>query len=527
MPNPLFSVTAAARLDITPGSSSRAFYFSLVAQYQFGVPIIPLGVISPQTLAFNGGIPLYSQVGDPGVQATVPGVVVASSSVVIGGVAYPVSTGAGGGTLYGVNWVDQNGTLHPDVDWAWAISVEPYLNGNASAPPLGTFDVRVVQYTGDGTANRAISSVQGALPALDLTKGVVAIWICGGAASVQDENCFRANHAAMTGTQIIGAGVNSADPSHGIMSFTATGFTVTDGSVAGFHFANKLNTLYTAVVLRDTTSDNRYLRTGRYTGTGSAKTVTALGKVTPLTHLWVWGRGTVYRSSEMAGDAAVTLAVEGQPTTGKITALGALTPSFTIGTDNNVNSNGAPYDYMALSADAYLLSQHVFASVTGVGGAAPPLALPIPFSIDIAFGRQFTGNSTGGVWRGQDHTGTDSDFCANYGNPNLPTTGITSIAGNVLSVGVEIAPNGVTAYGWAFKGGSATVPATPNFIKQPVGPYVPPAGPPGVPLPTPPPSGGFGCSSTIAPGAGNLGTPGCDQDLPVAADDSGSLGGLT
>lgn len=508
MSTPLFLVTAAARFDVTPGSPSLSAYNALVAKYQFGNPVIPPGVISPVSLAIASGIPFYNAVGDPGIPASIPGVVVASfpnpvPSVIIAGVAYPVNVNAGGATLFGVNYVDPNGQLHPDVDWAWSISVEGYTNTNAAAPPLGTFDVAVVQYTGDGTSNRAIAA------GLDLTKGVVAIWICGvgNPLTTRDINIFRANHAAMLGTSIMGNGVGLPVTGSGIMAFTSTGFTVTDGNVVGTHYANGSTTKYTAIVLRDTTTDNRYLRTGRYLGNNTAgRVITTPGAATPLTHVWVWGRSVAYRSTDFVGDAAVELANEADPLTGVMSAFGS--PSFTIGTDNNVNNNTSPYDYMALSVDSVLAAKHLFASFSGVGSATPPVVVALPFQPGVAFARPFTAASGGGIWRGPDHAGTDSAFCSNIGASNdIPANGIAALGVASLALGSVAAPNGVTSFGFLFKAGSASIPASPIYV--PIGGGdIPP------PFPPPFPPGGV-CTASIAPGAGNVGTPGCDADVAV------------
>lgn len=396
--------------------------------------------------------------GTPGIQSVPEFVSTGTLTTAVTQTAFDANQNAVGSTAVNFTWQGTIINLTPTTP-------TPPVPGLPALPPLGTYDQAVIQYTGDGTSARTI-----AVP-FSLATGIVAVWICGGVAGTIDLNCFRANHAAMTGTWVMGS--SSLQTTAGIMSFIASGFTVTDGNIAGAHFANKLNTLYTAIVIRDTTTNNQYLRVGRYTGNGVARTITTLGKARALTHVWVWGRGVAYRSNEMTGDAAVELAVEATATAGMFTALGA--KSFSIGTNNNVNANGLPYDYLALSADSVIAG--VFASATGVGPATPPLTLPIPFAIGIAFGRQFTGNSTGGVWRGQDHTGTDSDFCANNGNnPDLPTTGITSIASNVIAASTEIAPSGTTAFGWAFKIGTSNITVAPVPIPTvtPVPPGVPP-----------------------------------------------------
>lgn len=153
MPTPLFNIGAACRLDITPGSSSHDLYFALAAQYQFGVPVIGHFVLAdgtpangsapraPAELASTLGISLFNGPSDPGYQTSVPGVVVDSfpyavPSIDVAGVVYPVDVHAASGTLVGVNYVDQNGVLHPDVDWAWYISVDAFLASGSFPAPI-------------------------------------------------------------------------------------------------------------------------------------------------------------------------------------------------------------------------------------------------------------------------------------------------------------------------------------------------------------------------------------------------------
>lgn len=571
MSNPLFGIAAACRLDITPGSSSYAAYFALVAQYQFGTPII--NGRAPAELAAAIGVPLYEGPGDPGIAASVPGVVVVTfpyptASVVVAGVPYPVSSSTPSGTLTGVNYVDANGVVHPDVDWQWNISVEPYLNTATGAPPVGTYDQQIVQYTGDGTANRLISTT------LDLTKGVVAIWIAGGVQGDADINCFRHNGTAMLGTALIGS--TTLQTTHGIMSFGATGFTVTDGSIVGVHFANGLNIKYTAIVLRDTTSDNRYLRVGTYTGLGanfvvamgvhagqaavtgsflpdysgmscsdasgsyifsySSPTTGSLspvyqgatgatnmtfpggdrviatpGKASSLTHVWIGIGNGVYRSTDFVGDAATQLASLSptQTNTNLIKSLGSA--SFGIGTDGQVNLNSRLYHYVALSVDATLAA--LFASFKGTGTASPPLVISgLGLTPTIAFARQYTTSAAGGLWRGPDHTTTHSSYMSGAGDD--AAQGVRALGAGSVTVGTDVAPNGVDAYGWAFVGGThtVTVPATPVYVKQSVSAAGDYGGSDGVA------AGTAGCTSTVAPGAGPApGGVGCSAAVAAGA----------
>lgn len=584
MPNPMFGIAAACRLDITPGSSSYAAYFALVAQYQFGTPIIHGR--APAELASSIGVPLYEGTGDPGIQASVPGVVVVSfpyptASVEVAGVGYPVSSSTPSGTLVGVNWVDGNGVVHPDVDWEWQISVEPYLQG---ASP-GAYNQEIVAYTGDGTANRLIPTT------LDLTQGKVVVWIFGGVGTTKDISCFRHNDAGMPGTAVMGS--TSLDTTHGIMSFGATGFTVTDGSIVGVHFANKLNTKYRAVVMQDTTTDNRYLRIGSYTGLGSfgfgatvqaaspvvtgsgfdpnwsgivvtdvsgsyvwatisptsgglsapyqgasggttfttsndTRTVFVSGKQTALTHVWIWGGNGVYRSSDFTGDSSVALPLAAHAVTKMIEALGKA--SFQVGTNSDVNQNARAYYYAALAVDAPLQAKNLFASFKGTGTASPPAVISgLGFTPGIAVARQYTTAAAGAAWRGADHTGTDSDYCD--GSGDIATQGVVALGAGSVSIGSTIGPNGVDFYGWAWVGGAWVIPGTFAPYPPPAPPYVPPGTPPpGVPMPpgAGPGPGTFGCTPVVAAGAGNSGGSGCSTAVAAGtSSDAGSLGGAT
>lgn len=370
--------------------------------------------------------------------------------------------------------------------------------GGLPALPTGTFTLALVSYTGDGSANRQIPT------AIDLTQGVVAIWLCGQGAD--DLNVFRANHAAMLGTSIMGAGVGNPVTTSGIMGFGAFGFLVTDGTFIGEHYANRSGVNYTAVVMRDTTSDNRYLRTGRYVGDGSTpRVITTLGKATQITHVWIWGRSVAYSSTDFLGDAAVTLANEADPTTGMVSGFG--NAAFTIGSNNNVNNTSSPYDYVALSVDVPLNAQNLFKSFTGTGTASPPLVLTMPFQPGLAMARQFTTGAGGGIWRGPDHTGTDSAWCAISVGSDVPTLGISAMGATSVSLQTLLAPNGIPVYGFAFKAGSLSLPPgvpTITIIPPATPGPVPPIIQPFINYPTNPTTGGV---PTPCAGPSSSGTP--------------------
>src|SRR5665213_3190953 len=256
MPNPLFyAFNCAARFDITPGSSSHDAYFQIQQQYQFGIPIV-VGR-APQEFEAAYGIPYYETI--PAV-LTVPGVSVATFPYPTPVVEIhdhdgnlvatrPVSSAVAGGTLVGVNYVDANGVLHPDVDWQWQISVEPYFNTAAGAPPLGKWEQQIITYTGDGIADRLIPT------AFPLNVGVVAVWV-----NPQTTRTPSFRHSGMTGTTM---SIAPFSTTQGIRAFQAGGFTVKDGATVK---VNESGSQYTAIVFRAATSDNRFMRVGGYQG---------------------------------------------------------------------------------------------------------------------------------------------------------------------------------------------------------------------------------------------------------------------
>src|SRR5216117_835073 len=113
---------------------------------------------------------------------------------------------------------------------------------------IGGWDQQVVTYTGNGIPGRAVATT------FPLDVGVVAIWILG-VLSIGG-GVFR--HNAMTGSVY---GTSPLRTDSGIMSFTSTGFTVTDNTGQNMR-CNVNGAAYVAVVIRDTTSDNRYMRVG-------------------------------------------------------------------------------------------------------------------------------------------------------------------------------------------------------------------------------------------------------------------------
>jgi len=575
-----------------PGYSIRltdaSVYASLVSTYGFGTNVI-IG-LSPDAAGALVGVPVVAD-ASLSSQLQIPAVYVAPSEQFVEGV--PILTSQSGGTIM-MSYTTARGRFDRVV-WQWQCDVQLFPVADTVPPvTIPIFEQQVVTYTGDGTSNRLISTT------FALNSGVVAVWIGG---TGNDVNVFRANHAAMTGSRVIGS--TTLQTTTGIMAFQAGGFTVTAGNLVGTTFANGAGVKYTAIVLRDSSSDNRYLRTGHYTGVGNfaqAMTVQAgsqnvsgvgfdpnwtglvcsdasgtyvftfvtsttgtldigyLGAtggtnmnfvadnrgilvngvaVFPITHLWVWGRGVQYRSTEFSGDSSVGMAKEAYPVTNAI--QGFSSNVFTLGTENNVNNNGTLYDYMALSVDASMLL--LFQSFKVTGTASPPvIASGLGFTPAAAFARQYTVALAGALWRGADHLTTHSSYCGNAGGPiDDVATGITAIGSGTVSCDTDIAPNGVDGYGWAFKG-SGTIgildptpapPFIPPFGPDPPFPpapgpgpkHWPPSGPVPAPTPTLPPTSpptvprGFVPPGAWAP-AGNLEGVGVPSDVGNATSEA-------
>lgn len=148
------------------------------------------------------------------------------------------------------------------------MDVHPTVPPGSPGPVTGKFEIQVVSWLGDGTSNRLIPTT------FPLDSGVVAIWGVGGTDGVGalETNFFRHNQTtvgigAMLGTSIMGV---NTDPivGQGFVSFEAGGFRITAGSFVA-NFGNTTGINYCAAVLRDTTSDNHYLRCGAYIGTAT------------------------------------------------------------------------------------------------------------------------------------------------------------------------------------------------------------------------------------------------------------------
>jgi hypothetical protein len=198
-----------------------------------------------------------------------------------------------------------------------------------------------------------------------------------------------------------------------------------------------------------------------YTYNGDDRPIPVGGPLS-LTHVWVWRAEVIYRSTDFSGDSALACAVEAYPTVdliqGFIAPAGLQSAAFIVGANNAVNSNGNGYAYVAICLDPVLAAKHLFASLKGTSSGAVTTSITgLGFTPAIALARRFVGNSvtTGAIWRGPDHTGTDSSWSSLLASGNdVPSVGIRSLDADGMTVGTEIAPAGSDFHAWAFKGGS-------------------------------------------------------------------------
>lgn len=452
---PMFSPInrAAARLDITPGSSSHDAYYALVAQYHFGTPVI-FGR-APAELAATIGVPLITG-HDPGYLASLPCVVevyfpYTQPTVVINNQAYPVSDAVGGGVIVGANYTSPiDGHFYPNVNWQWQISVEAFQQLSDS----GRWQQQVVTWTGDGTIGRTIPTN------FDLTVGNALVWVFP--LDTNKQTAFR--HSAMAGT-FSAAGL---DATHGI-GLGMFGFTVTNDAFDNVD-VNTLHTNYTALVLSDTTNDARYLQVGIYPGTADvSKSISPFNASVTETQVWIFGRtGTgVFCSSDFLAPNALSWANEAQTLTNQIEAIG--TGGFTVGNNSNVNGLALPtYFWAAFSIPAGNAVRNLFQTFTGVGTGAP---ITIALNFTPAFAQAANFSAAGPVsttWRGPWQTGLHS---TSWVGAQIATDGIRALGANSVTIGVSSAPNAQHVYGFALA-------STGSVVLLPV--VVPVAPPPGV-----------------------------------------------
>lgn len=315
----------------------------------------------------------------------------------------------------------------------------------------------IVQWTGNGAAPDRLIATSFALDV-----GTVAIWIFSESRGV----LFRHNGVGMTKTVKASAG-GSGSTTGGIIAFQSGGFTVNDDGGTNIN-ANENTRKYTAWVIRDTGGD--CLAVGNYTGNSTAIGTAARAITTPFqpAHVWVWGTDVRYRSIDFTGDDSVNLterAVSGFA--GHVTAFGStdFTVKHNAADGDSVNLNGFAYFWVAFSS--LVQAENTFFrsfKVTGTAGADQ--ATGIGFTPSIAVAKRHTsGGAFAAEFKGPDQAGTTSALCDGTSTVN-PSGGIDALGVGTVSIGNDIAANGVDVYGFAFVG-YAPVPAliscTPAF----------------------------------------------------------------
>lgn len=445
---PTLSVSANLRLvtNIDPAQSYYGSYEAFQALYPGNLGSLPIYGVAPQTFASTINIPFYTS-PTAAQYATGPGMFIDPSPKLLLG--QTISTTVGSGTLTGLSpaYVDADGQSWTTVNWQWVMIADKYQYGTAT----GFYKQQVIQYTGDGTANRLI------LTALDLTAGIVTVWITGGDGVTNITNYSCIKHTGLMQAVIY----NNAGALTGseIGAFEATGFRVSLGTTV----ASNVNLVpYTAVIMQDTTSDNRYLSVGSYTGDGLAShNIAVPGNGIP-THVWVFGRYGAYRSPDFSGALSLTGlggTTASDPTNTSIIAVGP--DSFTVGNYQFVNANLTPYYFAVLKADAAFLAQHNFVSFTAVGAvSAPTVVSGLGFTPAAVFAKRYNSPNTSILqYRGLGYPNTGSIQVVDSATA---TQNLVAIGSGTVSLGTTLAPTGETVHGYAWAGGVSSSFAGPS-----------------------------------------------------------------
>lgn len=424
--------------QFAPSASMRitdpTMYASIVATYGFGTPII-YGV-SPQTLATTYGINYVDNPTTTDYQNLPCVFTVPAQSKVLG---TTIATNLDGvQSLGGQSYTDPNGMLYTTVTWEWAVEVQFFAVADRK-----TFSQQVVTWTGDGAANRLIPT------SIDLSTGVTAIMIFGTVATpvlCTSAMIAAGKHATWS--------ISPASTTLGVMTMEATGFRVTNGASVN---VNQAAVLYTAVVWND---GGDKMQVGSYAGaydgvTATGQTITTGLTDSPTTMLLVTGRSGAMVYAESDNNVAFCLQqTESTPLTGIIPSL--LTNGFTVGANNNVNSNLLTYYWVAFAiptTDPIRTSMFQVWKVVGTA-AVDDHVTGLGFTPGFAIAREYLASPPITAWRGPNDAGTVShsiDTGATY-----PSTAIDSFAAGDIGIGSAIAPNGTDGYGFALKAAVTT-----------------------------------------------------------------------
>ena len=283
-PYPWFAPAYSIRL------TDFAVYTSLVTTYGFGTNII-MG-LSPNDAAILTGVPIVTNPSYAS-QMVRPEIFVHPDALNVLGV--PITLAESGGTI-AISYASPFGRF-PQVVWTWQCEVtfDP-----AVQTAQGAWDQQVVTWAGDGTTGRLIATT------FPLNIGVVAIWVFPQSSTARLAS-FR--HSAMAGTT---GSCSPARTDSGIMAFTSAGFTVTDNLAQGVS-VNEVGQSYTAIVFRDTTTDQRYLHVGSYHGWGHINTAGTFvfgSNLVTCGSFNVWDAGRSY-TAPLAGPSYIASVPDG------------------------------------------------------------------------------------------------------------------------------------------------------------------------------------------------------------------------
>lgn len=321
-------------------------------------------------------------------------------------------------------------------------SARPHRVGlRPPAPSTVTFRMEVIEYTGNGVNDRAITTSF----ALDTDEVAVFVYnVPSNVFAAAEAPACRTN--AYADTYIDGS---STEVSTGIKTFTSTGFTVgTHNSV------NKNGDLYIAVVMW---GKSPTFSVGAYNGTGVATAVDT--GITPAV-VWVVGRQFTFRTTDFTGDQSLSHGGNAS-ITGMITGFSGT--EFSVGTHNNVNDVSLNYGFVAISSEVE--AESIFEAFTGTGTAAAGDAISgFGFQPAFVIGQRYNAGDIAGFRSTNSHTSTNSQPW----QAAVTTTYIRSIDADGATLGETIAPNGATYHGYAWKS-SGTVTSTSMNNYAPVG----------------------------------------------------------
>ncbi len=512
MSNPLFYASSMEiRVDTTV--DDWALYFRIKADMQAAGDTNVMFGRAPTEIAATYGLTLYvNEDGDPmipGVHvntfpAVVP-VVIVTGPGFLQGIAVGLSEPSG--TFHNINVPDANGVIHPDADWRWQCDL---LGLTQTVPPSldGKWQQQVVTWTGDGVNGRLIPTT------FPLNSGNVLVWVMAETAG----SWFR--HNAMSGTTM-GTSPILAPANGGIVSFEAAGFTVKDYLPLNCR-VNILGSQYTAVIMRETTSNHSVMSFGSYTGTDSitppaGEVTTDFSLLFPTkapTQTWIFGRSgqMVFCADDFAAGDAVSIDFEAKAVTGGAQMRGySSLGTFFIGLDNNVNSHLLVYYWVAFLIPVGSPIRNHFSTfkVTGTGSV---IQVPTTnYTASFAIARPFTAAVPQSVRRTPWQAGTNS---TRWDLTNIPTGGIRAFNLNSFDLGTVVASTGMDVYGFAMDGYADVDVFTPP-VYEPIDPPGGGGGGGGVGGGGgdggghDPRNGDTGCTSVVSPGTGNAGTPGC------------------